>query len=90
MKAWVPAVVIVGIVACAGAAVAAGLDVTTIVILIAIVVVGVAAIAGTRKMGHVEPGSCTECSGLISPNAPYCKHCGAPIKRPATSTRSGS
>ena len=55
-----------------------GFDTTSITILVLIAVVGALAIAATNpsKREAVEPAVCTECGGLISPNAPYCKHCG--------------
>ena len=90
MKALVPLLVVVGVIACTGAAVAAGLDPTGVGILVAIIAVGGAAIAGTRRMGRVEPRACRECGGLVSPNSPYCKHCGARLVPGATATKTGS
>jgi hypothetical protein len=90
LKTLVPALVVIGVIACTGAAVAAGLDATGVGILVAIIIVGAAAIAGTRKMGRVEPGRCEECGGLISPNAPYCKHCGARLQSGVRAARTGS
>lgn len=34
-------------------------------------------VAEKTRRGAVSPATCPECSGLLSPNAPYCKHCGA-------------
>ena len=34
------------------------------------------AVADKARSGAVQPASCPECGGLISPNAPHCKHCG--------------
>ena len=28
---------------------------------------------------QVEPAMCPNCGGVVSPNAPYCKHCKAPL-----------
>ena len=28
---------------------------------------------------RVSPATCPHCSGVVSPNAPYCKHCKAPL-----------
>lgn len=28
---------------------------------------------------QVEPATCPNCGGVVSPNAPYCKHCKAPL-----------
>lgn len=60
-----------------------GFDSTAIAILFALVVVGALAIAVTRgkDKGLTAPATCASCEGLISPNAPYCKHCGAPVHR---------
>ena len=35
------------------------------------------AVADKAKSGTVQPATCPSCGGLISPNAPHCKHCGA-------------
>lgn len=86
----VPLLVAVGVMASVGAAIPAGLDATSAGMLVAIVVVGAAAIAGTRKMGRVQPGRCDECGGVVSLNAPYCKHCGARLDAGATAARTGS
>lgn len=56
-------------------------DVTALVILALILLVGgigLGAVAKIRK-GTVEPGICPACGGLVSPNAPYCKHCNEPL-----------
>ena len=90
MKPFVWALVIAGVAACAGAALAAGLDPTGVVIFAGIVAVGGAAIASTRKTDRIQPAGCAECGGLISPNAPYCKHCGARREPGATAARPGS
>ena len=60
-----------------------GFDSTAIAILIALVSVGALAIAVARgkDKGLTAPATCASCDGLISPNAPYCKHCGAPVPR---------
>ena len=56
-------------------------DTTTLIIAGLVIVTGALAIAVVRRSrsGAVTPASCGECGGLISPNAPYCKHCGAQI-----------
>lgn len=58
-----------------------GFDVTAAAILAGIVVVGAVAIAVAHKAraGTVSPMRCPECGGLLSPHAPHCKHCGAPL-----------
>lgn len=60
---------------------ALGLDVTALVILVSIVAVGAMAVAAAGKARRREagPARCERCGGLISPNAPYCKHCRAPV-----------
>lgn len=56
-----------------------GFDTTSITILVFIVVTGAAAIAAVERSrrGAVGPARCDSCEGVISPQAPYCKHCGA-------------
>ena len=63
-----------------------GFDVTGLVIFSLIVGVGALALAVVRKSGGgtVGPATCGECGGLISPNAPYCKHCAAREARPGS------
>ena len=56
-----------------------GTDATGLVILSLVVGVGLLGIALLSRTGRVQPATCSECNGLISPNAPYCKHCGAPV-----------
>lgn len=55
-----------------------GFDVAAIAILITLVALGVLAIVIARKSetDAVGPATCSSCGGLMSPNAPYCKHCG--------------
>jgi pheromone shutdown protein TraB len=58
---------------------AAGLDVFAAALLGFILLTGVLALAAVRRMGskRVGPVPCPHCSGVVSLNAPYCKHCGA-------------
>ena len=58
-----------------------GFDPTATAILFALVVLGGLSIAVARgkDKGITAPATCASCDGLISPNAPYCKHCGAPV-----------
>ncbi|MBW3594814.1 MAG: hypothetical protein KY391_04480, partial [Actinobacteria bacterium] len=60
------------------------LDAAGGVILVLVFGVGALTIAVARKSGSgaVTPAECPACNGLISPNAPYCKHCGAEIPLP--------
>ncbi len=39
------------------------------------------AVARGKDKGMTAPAQCASCGGLISPNAPYCKHCGEPVPR---------
>lgn len=57
-----------------------GFDATAIVILLVIVAVGLlgVVVAARFETGGAQPARCAECGGVISPHAPYCKHCGAP------------
>ena len=75
------AIVISGLGVASAMAIAVGLDATGTIILALILVTGLLAIAVVRKSreGVVGPAQCSDCGGLLSPNAPYCKHCGAPI-----------
>ena len=79
MSALTTGFVVAGIVAALALGLARGLDVVSGVILVGVVGLGALAIAVARKSGAgaVAPARCTECDGVISPHAPYCKHCGA-------------
>lgn len=56
-----------------------GFDVASAVMLVFIVSLGALGVAVSRRAGagRASPKQCGECGGLTSPNAPYCKHCGA-------------
>lgn len=71
-------IVLLGFAAVAALAVANGLDAGGVVIAGVVVGVGFVALAAGRRIrsGAVEPGRCDSCGGLVSPHAPYCKHCG--------------
>lgn len=76
---------VIGIVVAASAAVIAlsigeGVDAMGALILVLIALTGVVSIALVRKAarGSVAPAQCRRCGGLVSADAPYCKHCGAP------------
>jgi hypothetical protein len=58
-----------------------GFDVAAVAILITLVATGVLAIVIARKSegDAIGPAVCPSCGGLMSPNAPYCKHCGEPV-----------
>lgn len=72
------AIVISGIALSAVLGIALGLDLRATVTLAAIVMLGVLGllVAAKSRSGEVEPARCPECEGLLSPNAPHCKHCG--------------
>ena len=61
---------------------AAGSGATTVFYVAPVVLLGVLVIAAAIKTraGRVRPYECPNCEGLISPNAPYCKHCGTPVE----------
>ena len=81
MRSAAVAIVLLGIALVTGMAIAAGLDPPGMVILAFIFALGALAIAVARKSatGAVHPAECPSCGGLVSPNAPYCKHCGAEL-----------
>ena len=82
MKPLFIAVIVAGIALAIALGLSRGFDAYAIVILVLIVAVGALAIATLNRWsgGSVQPGRCDECGGLISPNAPYCKHCHAPTE----------
>lgn len=79
MLSGVVVVVVAGIAGAILLGIGVGIDATGLVILASIVLVGALAIwtALKARARAVSPGVCPECGGLISPNAPHCKHCGA-------------
>lgn len=38
------------------------------------------AVVWSARSGRVGPVTCGVCGGALSPNAPYCKHCGARLE----------
>ena len=81
LRAAAVAIVLLGLALSAGLAVAGGLDGTGAIILASVVGVGALTIAVARRSGSgvVSPAECRACGGLVSPNASYCKHCGAEL-----------
>jgi hypothetical protein len=79
LTALVVGVVAAGVALAVALGVAAGFDLLAVVLLALIAVFGVLGVVVARRAqaGTVVPGRCSECGGLLSPNAPYCKHCGA-------------
>jgi len=59
-------------------AIAKGFDGVGIALVTSIVVFGGLTVLLLRRAGagDVRPATCKECGGLISRDAPYCKHCG--------------
>ncbi|HET7482004.1 MAG TPA: hypothetical protein VFK89_04015 [Actinomycetota bacterium] len=81
MRAATIAIVAVGIAVAVFAGLSSGFDAVSVVILLLLIAFGALAIAVTRKAGSgIRPATCPECGGLLSPHAPYCKHCGAPTE----------
>jgi hypothetical protein len=80
VTALVTALVGAGLAVALGATVGGGLDRVGAVLLIVTGAVGALGIAAARRAstGAIAPRRCPECEGLLSANAPYCKHCGAP------------
>ncbi|MDQ4064653.1 MAG: hypothetical protein M3161_01245 [Actinomycetota bacterium] len=73
-------VVVAGIVYTTALALTGNLDLYAAIVFALVVAAGFLSIAVVRKSssGSTAPVACAECGGLLSPNAPYCKHCGAP------------
>jgi hypothetical protein len=72
------AIVVIGIALSLSVGVARGFDTASVALLALLAAVGALAVAVARKSstGETGPDSCLSCGGLISPSAPYCKHCG--------------
>ena len=79
MSAAVTALVLVAVVFVVSVGIVAGLDAYAAVILGLILAFGAVALAVARRSrsGAIGPALCPECDGVVSPNAPFCKHCGA-------------
>ncbi|MDQ3985270.1 MAG: hypothetical protein M3280_02075 [Actinomycetota bacterium] len=79
MTGAVWAIVVAGVAAAVLAGSTQGFDAVAVVLLGVVVALGVVAVVISRKAGtgSVAPLECPECGGLVSPHAPYCKHCGA-------------
>lgn len=79
MRTAAVGIVLLGIALSVGLAAVAGLDAMGVVILTLVVGMGTLVIAVARRSttGEVRPAECSSCGGLVSPAAPYCKHCGA-------------
>jgi hypothetical protein len=79
MSAAVTALVLVAVAFVVSVGIVAGLDAYAAVILGLILAFGAVALAVARRTrsGVIGPARCPGCDGVVSPNAPYCKHCGA-------------
>lgn len=82
MTAATTGIVVVGLALALALGLAGGFDTRSVVLLALTAAVGAVAIAAARRSTHgrVEPARCDECEGVMSPHAPYCKHCGARSK----------
>ena len=79
MTAVVSALVTLGLLLVVALGVVGGFDLVRVVILVFIATFGALAVAVVMRLDTVTPGRCDRCRGLLSPSAPYCKHCGAPV-----------
>ena len=81
MSRAVTALVVLGLVLTLALGLAAGFDATSLVLFALLVAFGALSIFAARRVrsGAVQPARCTSCGGLVSPQAPYCKHCGQPL-----------
>lgn len=79
MSAAVTVLVLVAVTFVVSVGIVAGLDVYASVILGLIVAFGALALAIARRSRSdaIGPARCLECDGIVSSNAPYCKHCAA-------------
>jgi len=77
VTAVVAVFVSLGVIAAVLLGIALGFDVGAIVILAGIFGFALLAVAVAQRSARrlAEPATCPACGGLISPNAPYCKHC---------------
>lgn len=78
MKIALGGIVFLGLALTLSLAVQEGIDTRGAVTLVLILGSGALAFAAIRRsrFGGVGPIRCPGCSGLNSPHAPYCKHCG--------------
>lgn len=81
MTRAVTAIVVAGLVMALVLGYRIGFDLTALVILSILVVVGAVAVVVARRSEARASGPviCASCQGPISPNAPYCKHCGTNV-----------
>jgi hypothetical protein len=72
-------ILIAGIVFALGLGIVLGLDAYGFLVLALVLSCGWLGFALLARSGEIIPAKCAACGGLISPNAPYCKHCGASV-----------
>lgn len=79
MRTVTVAIVVAGLAMAFVLGLARGFDGRALAILGFMTAVGALAIAVAYRSREaaMAPARCEECGGVISPNAPYCKHCGA-------------
>lgn len=80
MKPFAAAVFVAGV-AFAGMVAAAGgqygaVEVVVLTFIAALALIGLKMLFRSKE---VEPATCPSCGGTVSPSAPYCKHCNAPL-----------
>jgi hypothetical protein len=82
MSAAVSVLVLVALAFVVSVGIVAGLDAYAAVILGLILAFGAVALGVARRSrsGAIGPARCPGCDGVVSPNAPYCKHCGARLR----------
>jgi hypothetical protein len=83
VTAAVGIIVVAGLALAVAVGVSEGFDAVALGIFAVMVLVGTMGIAAARRAsrGTVGPRRCSSCAGVNSPNAPFCKHCGAPQGR---------
>ena len=79
MSTAVTVIVVLGLALAFALGLARGFDTTAVILLGFLLVFGALSIGVARRArtGAVAPARCANCRGLVSPGAPYCKHCGA-------------
>lgn len=79
MRAATTVIVVAGLLLAVALGLSRGFDGTSAAILVASALVGAVAIAAANRSssGVTGPATCEDCGGVISPLAPFCKHCGA-------------
>jgi hypothetical protein len=82
VKSTVIAIVVAGLALAVLIGLSRGFDARAFVMLVLLFAFGAFALAvvGRSGSGEVGPARCPSCGGLVSPNAPRCKHCGAPLE----------